>query len=97
MSATKGIMFCGDVVLNAANSYTEEVEFETTRSDWSGEVNITVWAKTGTLTLGFGEETITVPVDSFSGYSGVLNARAIPGITLTSTTDATARVLVELL
>jgi len=93
----KGIFYCSDVALTAANERTATIELSPGHRKWSGLLYLTVWAKNGALTLTLGDDEVPVLVDSFSGYSNVVDASAVPEITVNSTSDATARVLIEIL
>ncbi len=91
----KGIYYCADVVLNAGNDRTFVKEIEPDPKGWSGLVHLSVAAKSGNLTLQLGEDEAKVLIDTYSGYSATISVAAVPSVTLTSVSDATARVLIE--
>ena len=97
MGAVRGILFCGDVVLNAGNEYTVEKDLVGPAGAWSGLIGITALAKAGASTLTLGDDTASAIVDTFAGYSAVVHAGEAPTVTLQSETDATVRLLLEIL
>ena len=97
MRPVKGIYHCSDIELTASNDHKESIELSPDHPQWSGLLYLTCWAKEGALGLTLGEDEEAVSVDSFSGYSAVIDARAVSEIALESTNDAVARVLIEII
>ena len=91
----KGIFYCADVALTAANDRTAEIEITPGQENWSGLFCISASAKSGAATLQMADNAAKVIIDPFSGYSAVVSAAAVPSITLAAAQDATIRVLIE--
>ena len=99
MGIVKGIMLAGDFTLNSANSRSKEVTFETDNQDWDGTVYLSaILVSGGAVSLVLGSDTgHPIPIDDSGNYAGEINARDVPGFTVSSSVDAVVRLVVEIL